>query len=187
MGLDISYYKLGKMVEPDTEDDFEVYSDEWHDKYGHLINIQSYGLWDQNDDLQDGLYENDYLGGFRAGSYSGYGWFRDTLTSLADVAISENEMLKEKYGEDSEPFTSLTNFSDCEGYLGPFTCSMLSEVFTDFEKPIIQDIIKMAKYGGRNDVYDKYTRDDLDYFIIKYREWREAFVETAGKGVVLFH
>lgn len=185
MGLDISYYRLGKKVEVD--DSIERHSDEWYEKYGDLLSLYDSG-WDQADDLEEGSYEGEYLDGFRAGSYSGYSWFRNTLRDLAGIALSESKELQEKYGNNaSEPFESLTHFSDCEGYIGPFTSAELAEVFNDFEKPIVYDLIKMSKYGVRKDVYSKYSKDDLDYFATKYQDWKKAFNEVAGNGVVIFH
>lgn len=183
MGLDISYYRLGKKVEVD--DSIEMYSDEWYEEYGHLLNLHQYG-WDQSDDIE-GFYEGEYIDGFRAGSYSGYGWFRDTLKELANMAYSENKELQEKYEGGYEAFESLIYFSDCEGYIGPFTSTDLYVAFRDFEDPIIRDIVKMAKYGVRTELYNKFSKDDLDYFVAKYREWRAAFDSVKGQGVVLFH
>jgi hypothetical protein len=188
MGLDISYYKLGKRVEVD--ENIERYSDEWYEKYGNgpeLIRLSDYYGWDQSDGMMDGFYEADYLGSFRAGSYSGYSWFRNTLTKLANIALLENDKLKDMYGPDSEPFESLTNFSDSEGFIGPFTSRDLATTFNDFEGPIIKDIIKMAKYGVKTDLYQEFGKEDLEYFTTKYREWRNAFEAVSGEGVVLFH
>lgn len=186
MGLDVSYYKLGKKVEVD--ENIEPFSSEFYEKYGDsLIRLGDYYGWDQSDGMEDGYYESEYLGSFRAGSYSGYSWFRNTLTELANMALLENDKLKDIYGPDSEPFESLTNFSDCEGYIGPFTSRNLAASFNDFEEPIIIDIIKMAKYGVKRELYDRYSKDDLDYFTTKYREWRTAFNAVSGEGVVLFH
>lgn len=185
MGLDISYYKLGNKVEVD--DNIEPYSDEWYDKYGgDLLRLYDSG-WDQSDGLEDGYYEGEYIDGFRAGSYSGYSWFRDTLKSLAEMAYKENKELQERYEGGYEAFESLIYFSDCEGYLGPFTSTDLFNAFRDFEKPIIQDIIKMAKYGVRRELYDRFKKEDLDWFVEKYRDWKTAFEKTKGEGIVLFH
>ena len=190
MGLDITYYKLGSKV--DVDENIEPYSEEFYEKYGDrgLINISNDYDWEQGDDLEEGFYEGNHLGSFRAGSYSGYGWFRNTLTHLAKVAMQnafdKQEELYLKYEEDDNPFELLTHFSDSEGYIGPFTSGHLAEVFNDFEKPIIQGIIKMAKYGLNRDIYDTYSPNSLDTFTMMYRDWKTAFNEVAGIGVVVF-
>ena len=191
MGLDITYYKLGKRVEVD--ENIEPFSSEWYQKYGdgpELIRLSNDYDWEQGDDLEEGFYEANHLGSFRAGSYSGYGWFRNTLIHLAKIAMQnafdKQEELYLKYEEDDNPFELLTHFSDSEGYIGPFTSGHLAGVFNDFEKPIIMDIIKMAKYGVNRDIYDTYSPNSLDTFTMMYRDWKTAFNEVAGIGVVIF-
>lgn len=183
MGLDIGYYKLGKKVEVD--DTIETWSEEFYDKYGHdLIWLNNDYEMEQSDDL-DGFYSAERLGGFRAGSYSGYGQYRRTLRRLSIVAMAENKELDEKY-KDEIPFDLQLNFSDCEGFIGPFSSVTLRDQYREFHGPIIKDIIKMAKYGVKTDIYQSISRDELEYFAEKYMDWKEAFEETSNVGVVYY-
>lgn len=184
MGLDITYYKLGKLVE--VEEGIEAYSQEFYDKYGDLLHIDEMESYtEQTDSLDEGYYEIDRLGGFRAGSYSGYSWYRTALRRLSLMVMKKNKELSEKYDEDA--FEQQLDFSDCEGIIGPFTSVELFNTYSDFEKPIIHDIIKMAKYGVDESIYETYTKDELGHFVALYREWKMAFEKTSGIGVVYFH
>jgi hypothetical protein len=182
MGLDISYGKLGNKIEVD--DNIERWSEEFYKKYGgDIVWLNNWDGFHQGDDLDGEYYEIEFLGGFRAGSYSGYGWFRDTLMELAGLAMSNNKELDEKYGGGT-PFYDLVEFSDCEGFIGPFTSAKLAEEFKDFEDEIVEKTIRMVKYGLRPEV--NYEQSDLDYFKMKYLDWKEAFEKVSNIGVVLF-
>ncbi len=183
MGLDISYYKIGNKVEVD--ENIEAWSDEFYEEYGHdLIWLYSNYEMEQSDDL-DGFYRSERLGGFRAGSYSGYSNYRDTLRRLSIVAMAENKELAEKY-KDEYPFELQLNFSDCEGFIGPFSSVTLRDQYREFHGPIVKDIIKMAKYGVKPEIYKSISREELEYFAELYMEWKTAFEETSNVGVVYY-
>lgn len=61
------------------------------------------------------LYESTF--GFRAGSYSGYNWWRSHLELLAE----------------DEAFEELIDFSDCEGVIGPVVSQKLAQDFQNYE------------------------------------------------------
>ena len=88
MGLDIS--ALGKIVPIDIPDGIVPWSDqyyEWEESMdiGHLW---YYGLTNVFHEQAEGLKEGAYVAegeifGFRAGSYTGYGMWRDELAHAA--------------------------------------------------------------------------------------------------------
>lgn len=99
---------------------------------------------------------------FRAGSYSGYGIWREMLAQLAgypsDDDVWENDI--------AGPFTELINFSDCEGVIGPVVSAKLAKDFAEFQ--------------GKADSHPD------DYFREKYNQWRLAFEMAADGGCVEF-
>lgn len=185
MGLDISYYKIGEKVEVD--ENIETWSEEFHKEYGHdLIWLYSNYEMEQSDDL-DGFYRSERLGGFRAGSYSGYSNYRDMLRRLSIVAMAENKELSEKYNDEGIiPFNLQLDFSDCEGFIGPFSSVTLRDQYRDFYDPIIKGIIKMAKYGVKPEIYKTIPKESLEYFAELYNEWKTAFEKSANVGVVYY-
>lgn len=105
--------------------------------------------------------------GFRAGSYSGYGAFRDWLARMAGYrsasAVWEGAIT-------TGPFFELIHFSDCEGVIGPVVAAKLARDFADREA----------------DFANRCSADD-DYYMGKYREWKAAFEMASHNGAVDFH
>lgn len=62
---------------------------------------------------------------FRAGSYSGYGEWRDWLAKAAGFESAKEVWSNNKDG----PLSELINFSDCEGYIGPAVSAKLANDF----------------------------------------------------------
>jgi hypothetical protein len=121
---------------------------------------------DQNG-VEEGVYEYDFCGSFRVGSYSGYNHWREELAKgggYPKYADSYAEGAWNHY--DNGPFWELINFSDCEGFIGPKTSLKL---FKDFEK------------------YEKEFEPHNEYFKKIYDNFKEAFKVASENGVVDFH
>lgn len=116
-----------------------------------------------------GVYRATEEYGFRAGSYSGYNWWRNELAKMAGYAAREHR------GETSYcldcwdglagPFSELINFSDCEGTIGSQYGAKLARDFAEFDT--------RAKAMGEE-------------FYESSREWRKAFDMAADNGAVIF-
>ncbi|WP_099301884.1 hypothetical protein [Bacillus sp. Marseille-P3800] len=121
MGLDISAYKnLVKVNNPERDEYGELvnwsrewepgasmeWSEKWFPGRGEGIDYKAVYTWDQEFS-------------FRAGSYFGYGFWREKLS---------------KFANDSD-FHELINFADNEGVIGPIVSAKLAD---DFNKNINQ-------------------------------------------------
>ena len=157
MGLDISVYKNLKIIDKlkinfdgNEEDDYlKIYEQDFEKQLDDLI--------------VDEYYDYDFYDGFRAGSYSGYNYWRNELAKLADY---ESDVFVWENVEDGV-FVELINFSDCEGIIGSKTSKKLYDDFCKF------DNIASLK-------------DERFYYI--YKEFKEAFkVASENNGCVLFH
>lgn len=124
MGLDITAYKKLKVVKnPVLDEDGELVnwetewqpgaSMEWSEKHfpgrGQGVESQTVYTW------QDKF-------GFRAGSYSGYNWWRSKL---------------EKFSK-GNTFRELINFADNEGVIGPIVSKKLAKEFAENEEKAIE-------------------------------------------------
>ena len=104
---------------------------------------------------------------FRAGSYSGYNWWRDQLAQMAYRKPAERVWAENTDG----PFFELINFADNEGTIGPIACARLAEHF------------EAGRDTVRARLYDKVDGWDQQ----KYDEWARAFDLAANTGLVRFH
>ena len=176
MGLDITAHRGLRKAAPGEGIDAE-YGDAdsangWHQMY---VNPD---FPSQADDIEhDAIYHADDSFGFRAGSYSGYNWWRDQLAALAGYPLTAHIgghrggelMHAASVWNDPRPgpFVELINFSDAEGVIGPRTSAKLAKDFAAFQ----------AKADAHPD----------DYFRAKYADWRKAFEMAADGGAVDFH
>jgi hypothetical protein len=131
---------------------------------------------DRADGLTPGLYRCQAELSFRAGSYSGYNAWRE---SLAELAGYPKRMHRSDYKPPEElhaagaweategPFWELINFSDCEGTIGPKTSAKLAKDFADHQ----------AKADAHPD----------EWFRDRYAMWRRAFEMASDDGAVGFH
>jgi hypothetical protein len=161
MGLDITAYSnVVKAENPDYDEyegfEFIVY-DNGFNQYSPLEKDIGY-------DAEDEF-------GFRAGSYSGYGVWRNWLCQLVHGVTSE-ELWENIDDYKGKAFVELINFSDCEGTLGTDVCKKLLKDFSD-----------------NQDLMSELDNDDeaMSYFISSYYKWKEAFVYGADDGCVQFH
>lgn len=126
----------------------------------------------------DAIYGAEERMQFRAGSYGGYGAWRNELAKIAGYPAGTYN----QYGNDYEshcvacwdgaegPFSELINFSDCEGLIGAKVAAKLAADFAEFDEKA------KAHTSG---VWE-------DRFYPKYQEWRAAFEMAADGGAVQF-
>ena len=210
MGLDISAVSGLKKVE--VPQGIEPWSDEYYDwEEAQELNIwyfkPSDWFTEQAQGLEEGAYDasdGDYHS-FRAGSYSGYGMWRDELAHAAGYFGGVDQVWK---GVDSEgyvgkPFEELLNFSDAEGWIGPIASEKLYRDFVDNEKQIMDTVDKWVLMKGHPDCTPAflqrrqedqfssgtadYTLDDVSWFRQKYQDWKKAFELASNNGAVIFH
>ncbi|MGV3267032.1 hypothetical protein [Cytobacillus pseudoceanisediminis] len=159
MGLDITAYRKLKVVENPQFDQYGGLvnwtgewmpggSMEWSEKHfpgrGEGVDPQKVYTWEDS-------FE------FRAGSYSGYNWWRARLEKFA-------------VGED---FQELINFADNEGVIGPVVSRKLANDFN--------------KNAERASLYALILGEEAGYWFKLYKLWQEAFEMAADSGAVDFH
>jgi hypothetical protein len=113
---------------------------------------------------------------FRAGSYSGYGSWREELAKLAGYPAvkdgterlhgHEERHSHGAWAASSGPFWELIDFSDCEGALGTSVCAKLLKDFVDYDE-------RAHAIGG--------------WFYDRYQLWHKAMSLGADSGAVCFH
>lgn len=125
----------------------------------------------QSDGLS-GAYTGEEADSFRAGSYSGYNAFRDTLSVILQGEKDHHAWSRVANEGYTKPFDLLINFSDCDGVIGPTSSKKLAQAFEDH----LEDWTEFTK----ND-------EDGEYLLDKYLKWMAAF-QTAGdnNGCILF-
>lgn len=158
MGLDISAYKNVKLSDSQTDDNWEIYSND--------------DFPVQTGELAGKFYDEDVEADvdFRAGSYGGYNIWRNRLCELSN-GISAAELWNDLEGANPDfyskyKFSYLINFSDCEGYICSEICAILAKEFEDNISMIV---------------------DEDSYFKERYHNWLEAFKIGAQDGFVQFH
>ena len=162
MGLDISYYTNLRLVEPQPATTEAGY------KKDYLYVTVDKSFQDQADGLAHGMfYHAMYIDGFRAGSYSGYGYWRDRLAQVA-LGMTANEVWN--LDRDVKAFGELINFSDCEGTIGSKTSAKLAKDFTE--------------YAGRIKERLNLSEEMDAYFWEQYQNWMQAFKTAAKNGCV---
>lgn len=178
MGLDITGYSKIEKVAVELDEDGDPIDDSAYDDY---VRIYAMGGRDQHDQLEDrAFYSVDGEAfGFRAGSYSGYNDWRETLARLAGYPLTP---YKGFMGGESAchaaacwdgatgPFAELIDFPDNEGNIGPVTSAKLAKDFADFDE--------RAKY---------FDGDEDGWFYKKYLDWKKAFELASDGGTVDFH
>ena len=103
--------------------------------------------------------------GFRAGSYSGYNYWRSGLAVFATGHTVESYWGAE--GDIDLPFYELINFTDCDGAIGWVAAS---DLLTDF-----------------NDHYDAYAQTHDEWETNLYESWTEACKVASDNGLIWFH
>lgn len=180
MGLDISAYSKIKKVDCVFDEDGEpidtISRERIYYQFRAYVNPDFDG---RADDVTNGsvyTYEGDDYH-FCAGSYSGYGQWREELARLAgyeskpvDRWGTGNIQNLHSYGafeSTSGPFWETICFSDCEGIIGAEVSAKLAKDFSDFDE-------KAKTHLAESRFYDK------------YQQWRKAFELASDSGCVVF-
>ena len=125
--------------------------------------------------LYDGIYHSDESFRFDAGTYSGYGRWREALAKIAGYSLTKT---KNQLGIITEshaaavwenpvdgPFMELIFFSDCEGVIGDKVAKKLSDDFVEYDDLAIE---------AGEEFYDL------------YKKWKQAFGFASESGCVVF-
>ncbi|MCB0246658.1 MAG: hypothetical protein KDI12_24825 [Anaerolineae bacterium] len=174
MGLDITAYSRLKFIERIEPVGDKWGSEIWEDKYwGTGQNTVYVSGYDQFPGRRAPLaippgrcvdvYSYFHSLDFRAGSYSGYNWWRNELSLISSGMSAENVWSSEK----AVPFYELINFSDAEGVIGSVACK---ELLADFEQ-----------FSG-----DAQRHKD-PWFWEAYQKWHQAVQLGADDGMIEFH
>ncbi|WP_339259542.1 hypothetical protein MKZ12_07140 [Paenibacillus sp. FSL R5-0713] len=119
MGLDITAYKrLTKVENPQLDEDGDVFdwNTQWRTDGSMRWSEQHWPGRAEGVDFET-VYTFEDSTGFRAGSYSGYNWWRQKLSEFAE----------------GDAFRELIEFSDCEGVIGSVVSKKLAADFAEFE------------------------------------------------------
>jgi hypothetical protein len=163
MGLDITAYSYINPVA------YETAFDEDEDLRDGCCELRINSHYPTHSgEIKDGCYKYDQSFSFKAGSYTGYKWWRDGLASMAGYGSARNVWESNLTG----PFTELINFSDCEGTIGWQFAAKLAKDFDDFDLIAARSNPHLA---GAPDFYPWYDK------------WRQAFKLAAQDGAVRFH
>ena len=178
MGLDIVALKKVAKVEVELDEDGDPIDDEWWDK---VVRVYADGNRGQHDHLENkAFYSYEDRFSFRAGSYSGYSMWRDTLAKLAGYPETEYTSYSGDRkshaaaawggGMEGSPFVELIDHSDCEGTIGPVTAAKLAKDFAEFEE-------RARNFDGG---------EHHEWFVAQYLLWKEAFEFAADDGMLIF-
>ncbi len=189
MGLDIS--AISQMRPVEIPEDIKLWSDEYYEwereQDGDVWNLYQHEHFpEQGEGLPNGPVIND--GGyhsFRAGSYSGYGEWRNLLARVALNLTDEQVWNRVDSGESyaSIPFGELINFSDADGVIGPVAAEKLYNDFVNLEEDVMAQLdryyLKFEDFEVDGETYH--------WFKHKYNDWKEAFRIASDNGAVIFH
>lgn len=183
MGLSITAYSKATLLPKHPYDDERCYDADHRMASTNVGFERSYrGLADAE------VIDGEWIGGrcydvsdsethrFQAGSYSGYGKFRDLLAQ-AFHHVDAFQIWPEADRYADAPFFELINFSDCEGTIGPDAAADLLKDFEDGRSQWADYLV--AKYGHR--VMDQ------KYYLEKYEDWAHACRLAADRGLIDFH
>ena len=190
MGLDIT--AVSEIRPIDLPEGMEKWTDEYYD----WESSKGYSLWTPHNMPSfprhaEGLPDSELVDtdgesySFRAGSYSGYGeWRNDLALAAGHEEGSEGVWAKADDGVTGGPFEELINFPDNEGVIGPVISQKLYDDFVNYEKEVNKTIdwwyLKMVPEK-------EYDGDDIKWFKIKYNDWKHAFDIARNNGMVIFH
>ena len=94
--------------------------------------------------LDISIVERREVYSFRAGSYSGFGKFREFLASAVGIDLLEMEGFGgQKKWEGTEPLFFLLEHSDCDGLLHSFECKKLLDDFNNNQTKIATALSKI--------------------------------------------
>jgi hypothetical protein len=108
--------------------------------------------------------------GFRAGSYSGYNWWRRQLCQFA-LGVDPEEVWHHPRRYRGKPFVELIDFTDCDGRIGTKVAAKLAQDFRDHRK-------LAADFAS--------TLESESYWFEVFEEFAEAFTLAAQDGALEF-
>ncbi len=191
MGLDISV--ISNIKPMDLPEGMKKWSEEyynWEEEEGKEFwspyNMAHFERHSEGLPDSELVYSDDgeYFS-FRAGSYSGYGEWRNDLAIAAGYeGGSEEVWMKADGGEYGFPFEELINFPDNEGVIGPVVSQKLYDDFVNYEKDIDHSI---DQWYLKMNPEKEYYGDDVKWFKAKYKDWKYAFDIARKNGMVIFH
>ena len=188
MGLDISVVKNLKPIEiPEGIEDFSNEYYEWEEEtypFLEVWHLDQVGPWGKlrYGHYPPGTYVGEPLEGFRAGSYTGYGQWRDTLAKVGAGFVGGSEEAWSSGGS-GYPFEELINYSDADGYIASPVTDKLCQDFTNFQDEM-EDVVDKAwlKIHPRIEL----DGDEKDWFLEKWDVWKNAMCEASQDGAVIF-
>jgi len=113
---------------------------------------------------------------FRAGSYSGYGWWRDQLAHFAHGVPAE-EIWHNPRRYRGGAFVELIDFSDCEGHFGALVSAKLCADFVEHTR-------KARPFSLTLNTTEEPNVDA--YWLEVYRDFARAFKLAADGGALKF-
>jgi len=165
MGLDISVYtKIQKIT--------DLKKIENGDYFAHVT--ISNDEYDSSFDIEEGYY--DGIGvrhHFRAGSYSGYNLFRNTL-SKSILGVPDETVWEKSEEYKGKPMYEIISFSDCEGCMGPAVCKKLHNDFVENREKFVQ---YLKSVGGGS----------VDHYCSIYDDFTKGFRMVSNEGILIFH
>src|SRR5262249_3587193 len=170
MGLDISAYRgLQEVADADLDEDgLPVDENLWlADKL--IIEFTEENWPGRSAGVTPGVYSVAEAFHFKAGSSTGFGFWRDALARLVLRTTAEQVWAARTEG----PFVELIDFADNEGVIGPRVAAKLAKDFADHAA------VAMAHVADDG--------DEDGWFSEHYREWQKAFELAADGGAVHFH
>jgi len=204
MGLDIT--AVSKLVPIEIPEDIEIWSDEYYDweaeQDGTVVNISTHDAFpEQAEGLDDGSYlETGEDFGFRAGSYGGYGTWRDWLAQsvmggiLGKTGGATAMWRTGDEGDFSLPFMEIINFSDADGIIGPVASQKLYNDFRRYENDVMGWMddkylsqTPISHSSWKDDEDKPLDKGDFEWFQGRYNDWKEAFRVASDNGAVIFH
>lgn len=176
MGLDITAYSKLELVGKHTED--------WCDLYETHVQAFAYDSFprsfrgievvgNRDSFIEGGCYaftDGTETHAFRAGSYSGYGRWRNDLAAQfnpAPVTFGDRGPCMAE-PDPNLPFYELIWFADNEGTIGPEAAADL-----------------LADFRAHATAYEPGA--SADYFRDKYTDWTRACELAANSGLISFH
>jgi hypothetical protein len=156
--------RLYEELEAQGKDPHEVYFFLYQNDTAHMSRLSG---------MKQGLYEyteQSERHHFRAGSYSGYNWWRQQLCQFAH-GVEPQEVWQHPRRYRGKPFVELIDFTDCDGRIGTKVAAKLAGDFRDHRKPA-------ADFAT--------TLGEGNYWFEVYEEFAQAFDLAAQDGALEF-
>jgi hypothetical protein len=109
--------------------------------------------------MKHGLYEyteQSKQHGFRAGSYSGYNWWRRQLCQFA-LGVEPEEVWQHPRRYRGKPFVELIDFTDCDGRIGTKVAAKLAQDFREHKKPAADFASTLGQENDWLEIYDDFA------------------------------